>query len=586
VSYIFPRRRLRSADILDPEELNGDFIPAAELCSGKLNAHNVSRTVDVTPDSAALFDYVYEKGVANPGMGTPGAFKEPSHENSTNEVAIPNTFAWTAMETATITTGISKLWILGFAQYFWTWWDDELGSGWDGSGIADSSFNMEGNYPNHGFGGWTSAKEVVFDGGTQVVLNSSTYDPWGELATKYDAHNPSKGYAASGYPCGVQFAIRVDGQVLEWTITGKHNPFETTVVPYQPADVLSAAAFPPNYVKRTGTCGPEMFPVRMGSVFPVQAGEHTIEVVARRIPRSAASFSDAADHVYTFNRQLFVMDMPTFPSATASVATVQPDALESEDVVSAKSIGTDGIDAVRDALNDVQPGYCGRGAFTRDHFASPVAFSTQETFSTTTTAYNHYPGFSSDDVASTTTDESGWYLIQSVNTASSLGWNTTDSTVVVVLANISVTKMMLTTTANPYSVDIGNFYRDVVASFQLGYYRNDTGAWVMMKRSQGSVNHQLWWSMNKEKYGSSAITDGKIVDPGWLEGSDNEPDRFDVALMVIIDDSTEAADAIANITSIGLFGSVLQMGNGSAQEDNEISYTYDKGSVQVFQLKK
>jgi len=558
MSYIFPKRLLREKDILDSDELNADFIPAAELYSGKLNAHNAlwkQSTVSdpVTPAANALFEYVYERNVANPGMGSASSgavsFKEPSHLNSTNEVAVPNTVTWDAMETVTITTGVSSLWITGFAQYFWTWWGSEA------TGVGGA---LDNNYSSHSFG----MKSGLWSGSTT--------------------------YAASGNSCGVQFAIRVDGQVLEWTITGKHNPFETTVVPYRPKNAISALAAGTlkgaTYVKRTTACGPEMYPVRLGSVFPVQAGTHTIEVVARRVPRTSEGFINARDHVYTFNRQLFVLDMPSFPATVASVSTVQPDAFETEDTVSTASLGTDAVDVVRDALNDVQPGAFARGAFMRDHFASPVGFADQNKITTGKTAYNLYPGFSDDTVVTSRHSQEGWYLLDnsaggnelSVDTSS---WNTEDSTVVVVTANISVTKLMLAM-QNPYSATHhGNYYRDVVALFQLGYYRSDTSSWVMMQRSQAAVSHQQWWSMNKPKWADADYADG------LLEENANEPDRFDVALMAVLDGSTDPA-AIANITKIAVFGSCLQMGSDVSQANNDVYYTYSRGSIQVFQLKK
>ena len=556
MSYIFPKRLLQEEDILDPNEINDDFIPAAELYSGKLNAHNadwkqISGVGAITPTQNALFEYVYTFNKASPGFGTPGSYDAPSHTKATNEVAIPNTFAWTTMETTTITTGISNLWILGAAQYLWTWWASSSTGTWDGG--------ASGNHPAHGFGG-------------EDPGHSNSYDPWDAT----DAY-----YAEKGRPAGVQFALRVDGQVLEWTITGKHNPFEAVVVPNKPidliADGLASGAY--DYTKRTTACGPEMFPVRMGSVFPVQAGTHTIEVVSRRIPRAAASFNHSKDHVYTFNRQLFVLDMPNYPSASVDISTVQPSAFDTEDTLSASTIGTDGIDAVREALNDIEPGAFGRGAFTHEHLASPVLFADQVTIDEGRKAYNHFPGYTSDDVASSYHNQEGWYLLDdatgsdvlSVGTGSSTTWSTAVGTVAVVLANVSVTRLMHEL-PKPKTLDIGNRYRDVVGIFTLGYYDTDASAWVMWQQSQVAVNHQMWWSQNRKAYAASA---GEI---GLLEGSDNEPDRFDIALMAV-------SQFASKVTKIGVFGSIMNMGGKSSQAANGLWYQYDRGSLQVFQLK-
>ena len=48
--YIFPKRRLRDEDILDPVELNEDFISAADLYSGNIDEHNLKSGLN--PDVA------------------------------------------------------------------------------------------------------------------------------------------------------------------------------------------------------------------------------------------------------------------------------------------------------------------------------------------------------------------------------------------------------------------------------------------------------------------------------------------------------------------------------------------------------
>ena len=56
--YIFPTRRLRDEDVLDPTQLTDDFTHVAEALSGRLASHNISQTVslDHTPRAEGALD--------------------------------------------------------------------------------------------------------------------------------------------------------------------------------------------------------------------------------------------------------------------------------------------------------------------------------------------------------------------------------------------------------------------------------------------------------------------------------------------------------------------------------------------------
>ena len=103
-----------------------------------------------------------------------------------------NSRVWQPIDdaTQTITTGSSTLWVIGHAQYVWL--------GFNGSGFHD--------YADGGIGGESGAKGTTGDA-IQVTNNSSPYSGMQCLL-------------ASVLPCKLQFALRLDGQVLPWTITG------------------------------------------------------------------------------------------------------------------------------------------------------------------------------------------------------------------------------------------------------------------------------------------------------------------------------------------------------------------------------
>jgi hypothetical protein len=565
MSYIFPKRVLRSKDILDPAEMNEDYVPASELYSGKLNAHNFRDDVAVPRAENALFNYAHSWTTVNHKMGSPGAFSLPNTSSTSDDVLIPNTQVWKSIESSSVTTGNSTLWITACLQYFWLWWS---------------------SYSDHPGLGW---KRIEFADGT-------------------GDEGEDGAYAGEGRPAAVQFAIRVDGRVIEWTITGKQNPFEAPAAGLKPTNAKVAAVFHPEYVRRTTACGPEMLPVRMTTAFPVAAGTHTIEIVARRIPRPTASYTNQSDHVYVFSRQLFVLDMPSHPQASTTPSTLEVVAQETESTLSAASLGTDAIDKTRDAFNDIKTGAVARGAFTRDHIASPVTYSSAMSFDeapiATNKSYNHYPGFGgsigyigTEDVTTVPYDDSEWLNLYHNTSAgiehlrttdacatTSGTLNTTDKTLILIYANIDVTRLMYYFTgydARPSST--GNRVRDVVACFKLGYYDSTDDEYYMIQPSEANVNKTTWWM--RDLTNGSTTTRGS---GGLMQGPDNEPMNIDVPLFGILEcsegGSSTTIDA-ADIGWIGVFVSVLQMGNSSAQSDNELWVQWVRASLQVFQLK-
>tara|TARA_R110002050_G_scaffold5875_4_gene25279 strand:+ start:769 stop:2487 length:1719 start_codon:yes stop_codon:yes gene_type:complete len=571
MTYIFPKRVLRDKDVLDPVDMNADYVPVSELCSGHLNAHNFRDDVDFAPATNALFSHSYSATAADHGMGNAGPpssspnYAPPNTSSTSNDVRIPNTQVWTSIESTEITTGSSSLWITGFAQYFWLFWRDS----------------------NTSTSGYAYHREEFADG-------TGVYGGDGE-------------YAGNGRPAAVQLALRVDGAVVEWTITGKQNPFEHPAVPMRPFNSTASKIYTPDYVNRTTACGPEMLPVRLGTVFPVSPGTHTVEIVARRLPRPTDSYTDTDDHVHVFNRQLFVMDMPTLPQSTVTSSSVDVTTMGSETVLSAAALGTNAVDATRNALNDIRPGAVARGTFTRDHIASPVAYTSQVAFSTTpaTTmaSYNHYPEFGSEsdalvteDVTTSNYNDSDWfnlkhqsgtsttYLSTNDAAASTTGaLNSTDTTVLAIYANVDVTELMYYQSGySGRSNSNGNRFRDVVGCFKLAYKSTD-GNYYFIQASEANVNKTTWWMRDGGGGPTGTTGTGHL-----LQDSDKEPVSIDVPLFGVIEcsagGSATTVDA-STIVSIGVFVSVLQMGNTSAQTDNEVFVEWERASLQVFQLK-
>tara|TARA_R110001599_G_scaffold60345_6_gene167732 strand:+ start:5264 stop:5695 length:432 start_codon:yes stop_codon:yes gene_type:complete len=128
----------------------------------------------------------------------------------------------------------------------------------------------------------------------------------------------------------------------------------------------------------------------------------------------------------------------------------------------------------------------------------------------------------------------------------------------------------------------GNRFRDVVGCFKLAYKSTD-GNYYFIQASEANVNKTTWWMRDGGGGPTGTTGTGHL-----LQDSDKEPVSIDVPLFGVIEcsagGSATTVDA-STIVSIGVFVSVLQMGNTSAQTDNEVFVEWERASLQVFQLK-
>jgi len=361
--YLLPARVMRSTSVLDFRDINEDYLPAAEKVSGRLDQHDFASSIRSSLDVAAgaYYQHSYDYASADPEFGSPGSDSRPTR---TNSVQIPTHGGWVAVSglSRTVTTGTAVLNIIARLQYVW--------------------------FIYHTVNGW----------------------------------NPG---SAPDTPAGVQFAIAVDGRILEWTITGvqdiqRRPPW--AIRAQSPQRVFTGASptlRPGGFQPRSERCvalGPNMGSVRLGSVFPVTPGEHIVEVYCRRLRGFDGSTSSATDQgIYIYNRQLFTQTLRVLPSSSQTLSSVEIDALEPEDDFSASTIGTDRVTALLNAYNSVAAGALARGAFNHHHLPSAIRdwaqVSTQPGVTDPTTD-DYYPGWNNNTRASAATGDTGWWLLQ------------------------------------------------------------------------------------------------------------------------------------------------------------------------------
>jgi hypothetical protein len=491
MSYIFPRRRLRSQDILDPIELTLDLSPAAERLSGHLNAHNINAniasTVDIDPEAvtdtgvyrlAVPFGDLHPATALQPWTGLPDELVPAVGTANEDAFLVQNTFEWQAMTdvngataVVTIDTGSAVLWVHAFAQYLW-----------------------------YGF-------QLQLD-------NPATYPRWQHAS------------GADQRGVNLQFAIRLDGSIIEDTITGIDESVYQASMPLKPLeqqDTSVPTVLPgPQDVRSQQICaiGPAAGGPRISACLPVQAGQHTVEIVVRRVPlfRISGSYDagtvkdsmpdyTSVNNVYIMSRQIIVTELKTFPVDSVVSSDVSVPSFEEEDTISNTTMYVERVQPLIAAYNDVQEGNLQRGALMHYHLP-PVLRSQDTTRAVLTTAfpgelYNCvYPGFTSAAIASAKYDAAtpkvGWFMItdgtQDIMVTSI---NIALKQRVVVLANLQIIdirggQVAVYTGGSPSTND--KSYAGSFAVFRLMWRISGTGdqAWQPLTESTAMVNAYSW----------------------------------------------------------------------------------------------
>ena len=460
--YIFPKRTLRSGDVLDPTELNEDFVASADLYSGRLDQHNFSTAIQPTVAADAYYKSYYAYKEVEIGWGTTGSWEERPYRTDAiatgfGATQIPNDGSWETLAFShgdkdasgimSITAGNSVLWINAQLQYIWR--------GWERDGTHFFSRPVASNYS--------------ITGGNRGV-NST--------------------------PARVQFAIRINGNIIFDALTGKELPYDREAEPViaEVQRTISVLGTPPSpapgpqqsYMYDTTAIGPEIFPVRVSAVAPIPAGTHTVELVCRRLAvtgridpylnddASTSATSNGDDAVYVSNRQLGVIVLPTYATATTTFDSVTVEGFSAEDVVSAESLGTDRVDAVRSKFNAVKPGALARGAFNNLHLSSMVGANTQQaemvgvapTYANA--SVNRYPGWSATGAAAFTTSDTGtgWRTLRAGTSGTELktgAFTVSEESTLIIQGNVHLIRIKpegatLVTTRATVSGGGGSFY--------------------------------------------------------------------------------------------------------------------------------
>ena len=289
----------------------------------------------------------------------------------------------------------------------------------------------------------------------------------------------------SASPERTQLAIRFDGGVIAETITG------ALAMPDMPAQEIyrqARAALPLTFdydfrhrfwQEDTVGINTNVAAVRVMYAWPVAEGDHTVDLVARRLPYAEFKPDNAGmgSTVQAFNRQLVVLRLRGWAKGDGSESVLQVDPYHDGDGFPATGLMTDRLNVVRDEINDLRSRNIPRGAFRNEHLPSLV--SSPKVQSITPAAgqliNGLYPGFG---IASAT-----WAPV--VDGATPLEVNpaivlATTPGVLVVLANVEVKSLYLTA---------GTRDKRVMGMFIIRF-RDQTATWRYVLSSEMATHNR------------------------------------------------------------------------------------------------
>lgn len=562
MSYLFPKRALRAGDVLDPTELTEDIAPAAERVSGRLNAHNISQTVQptITVDDEAYYKISHYAQAAgfrwyDDPSSTPGSLWVPDWGNSTlggwdptpAASAVLNNFEWQTLDSTTygtvrvsVSTGNSVLWVNAYAQYLWFGFDPTAG----------------------------------------VYGTTRWYTSYPSPSSPGQHKN-----RAMEQPCGLQFAIRVDGNIIPETITGVDDTIYRASIPLKPTtqrtDTILLAPGPAD-ARGEQICalGPPCLPIRVGACVPVSSGDHTIELVVRRVPfvgttnRGSSTGTTVSygpyDNIYVFARQLNVIELKAYPVDSATAFEVTAPSFSEEETLSTASLYTDRVQPVITAYNAVEAGGLQRGALMHEHLPSALlsAATTEREYGTGPVFNNWIPSTELLDTVTLTgyagTPGVGWKLIDDsgADPISITSFGAQQVCKVLVLVNMQVRNIggnvALGVSGEPGQVTGANDDRssprfgDIkdFALFKIMWQRvtDSSTDWTGVNESIGMVNNFVWWPKTPSSGSASLETP---------PNSAYSLEHVEVQLMALLDFDTAS---LSNVINIGVFGGVANDG--------------------------
>lgn len=369
--HTFPGVAFQTGEIVDPDALNDTFQEVASKLAGRLNEHDISddTKAKLSVENEAYYDAHQIKRAATPGL---------------------NAAARNA------------------ANHFYA---DINGASVVGDDAVASVQDTDGWQALVDFGGTQDMSLTLTTGeDTLVMFAMAQHFGW-------EGSDEDKAPKLNS-PLRLQYALRVDGALLDDTITG------ASVYPDPPPQQwyrATRSAVPAadeydyrhiQYLQGTTGISCAAHPTRLTRSIPVVAGSHTVELVARRLPPAEYKVDNdqQGSTVQVFNRRLFVLRLKGISPHTGDAVSVNISAFEDGQVVTAQQVNADGFVALSTPANALTNGNLERGVFRNEHLPSVVYGPKAQpiTPGSPTTIFNgEYPGYGVNSAAWTVISNGG-----------------------------------------------------------------------------------------------------------------------------------------------------------------------------------
>lgn len=356
---------LTTGDVLDADFIDRALAAPAEEVCGMLNEHNINASAafaNSKVDDAAYWKLGFISESVDPRIvenDTPGP-------GGTDIYQVADTYEWDRAGGifVTMTTGESVVQVEAWLQY----------GVWVVFQIA--GFDQRYSIYNHG-----RNPNIIIDGLTSATLPR------------------------------LQAALRVDGIILEQTITGVENVMDRApkaIYPATPGKGDTATSYSIHTFRSDDTTSMESpcQPIRLGFAVPVAQGSHTFELVVRRVPIHDDRYIDSNSFsglfmsgwcpVYVFSRKMICIEHRAAAVATGGSSTFSIPSYSESATLTAASIQTDRLYKVRDQVNDLVPGNLARGALRKEHLPSRVLYPAQQAINSSANTQTVYPGYGAD----------------------------------------------------------------------------------------------------------------------------------------------------------------------------------------------
>lgn len=464
MGYEFPLRKSTASDIASPIPLNEELTMITDRIN-LVDGHNInsaSFSANVVPATNAFGKRYAAHVGSDPSFKVSSAVYQYPDDSASNVFTLEEHGRWQEVTGATVTTdttGLSTIRAEAHVQYMW--------HGWTGTSLLD-----EHDHIAHG-----------------VVVNTFRT-----------------------LPANIQFALRIDGVVIDDSITGHVKLNRTDFMPIKAIPERSQSALAVGLsptqpgplqpkTQRIAGLGPQCMAVVVQAAVQVEPGPHTVTLVVRRLIASDLSQrtpSYVTDIVTVYNRTIIVDEAPLLPQVTYSSSGVSVTEFQNETILSQTTMYTDRVQPMLNALNDLRTHHIRPYSLRYEHLPqiliSTARFETGQSPNVVTTT-NWFDG-ETGVIAGATTGSTGWTLLHDgagTEFKTTITTNvTSQASFVRIRGHVQISYIIDDAEAHPRA---SGYYVAVA----LGYRMN--GVWYIINRSISYLNS---WNVINDADGLSA----------------------------------------------------------------------------------